>query len=511
MTAGMQLGDAKRTFNNLKELAYDVENWYRQIEEGFGRGGGPEPLPPPDDEEKSIQPGEEEPEQKPDSEIDGALKELDEMLSGYGTTLDEVLSVIGTEVVFCFTPDAERANARAQGEFDISDVFETGTLGIAVGLKDVEKARKLLANARENDPKGAFRGFEEIDIQGGKATVSSEHPFGWAFTENALLLCVVLELESMDAAPAVTAALSAMLAAPRSTGGPDRSFTRNSSKFLDIDFAAVARMETDISRTQSEKLDRYARPPLRTSPTSLMQELTFALRSREAKDGIEVALRVNGLPDVWQFITGEASMFGGGEGGTRRNAYSYGESNLRMLADALRKRAEADKPVDLDEMVKAGELRAGVLQLALDKRWKGDLAALKWITLDQIVRDAEGNLQEWVDKKAAEMIEANEKAGFRSIKLAQGEIGAWIKDYKAGFIVAYQEAPDSLGGHVIVYADGQVGWLSAGVFKEALKLNSEGKPVPGDDPWGAKPEREGEPEPPGERLPKDDPWLPEKK
>jgi hypothetical protein len=526
MTAGMQLGDAKTTFNNLKELGYDAEGWFNEL----GRAGGADreevpPMPPeaPEDvEPKTIKPGneadilrrllrgqdgEEQPERR--SEIDKGLEEFNEMLKGYGTSLDELLGVLGTEVVAFMSLDAERAGASHRRSMDA--MFETGNMGIAVALKDSEKARSILATAREKDSKGGLRGFVEKDRNGIKINVSPEHPFGWAFTDNALLITAVMGMDDVDASAAVTASLGAMLDAGKATGTTS-PFSRKSSKFLEMNFGEIAKLEAKLAEQDAHKLDRYAMPQLESTATSMMTEMRFAVRTREHKDGVEIALQVAGLPDLWHYVTGDASLVGMGTGSVRRNAYSYSESNLRAVSEALQARAGEGKPLNLDEIVKANEVRGAALQLPFDKRWKGELKHLGWITLDQIVRDDEGNLSDWVDKDAAAMIEANEKAAFKSIKLAEGDIAAWLTDWKAGFIVAYQEQPDTLGGHMLIYADGQVGWLSAQAFKDALKLNAEGKPVPAEDGWsggsdgGSKPPTKEEG--PKERLPEGDPWLP---
>ncbi len=488
--AGMQIGDANTTFNNFRELGYDIEKWLGEFM-GGGRDGGsapdafpmppeeeaPTPLPPEDSRHKSQEAEDPDAEAGSElqSEIDRALAELDEMLAGYGTSLQAILDVLGTEVVLGITPDVERAKAAAKSFPGFNDAFEHSNVLVAIALKDVEKARAILASAREKDTKGAFRGFEEKDAGGGRINVSPEHPFGWAFTSDALLIAVVNGLDDQDAEPQVTAALSAMLQSARSTGA-GRSFSRNSSKFFEMDFGVIARIEQELVNHQSRRLDRYAMPPMDSSPTQLLQDMVMAMRTREAKDGVEVALRVTGLPDFGALLESGGAMFGGSS--PDRNAYSYGESNLRTLGEVLQARAGSDKALNLDDMIKERELRAGALQLPFDERWQGDRAKLSWTTLDQVTRDEAGELPPWVDQSAAAMIEANEKAGFRSIVLVEGDIASWMKEWKSGFIVAYQGKAETLGGHMVLYADGQTGWLHAAVLKDALKLNAEGKPVP---------------------------------
>ncbi len=520
MSMGVQLGDARKTFENLKELSYDVEGWYEEVMKGFGRAVPPDfpDEPPPDEgiEPKSVLPGitlaellqlAGEGEGSGDtgdkeSEIDRMLAKLDEALAEYGTTVDEILSALGTELIVHLTPDLERAKARVWGTPDMGDVLASGTLGVVIGLKDTDKARQIIAAAREKDPRGAFRGFESLDYQGRTLMLSAEHPFGWCFTDNALVLTIVLGLQDQDATAPVLSGITAMIDASRKTGSGG-AFVANGSKFLEVDVGALSRLENQLADHQSHKLDRYAQPPLESSPTRFMDGMTVALRLREHKDGVEIALRVAGMPDLWQFINGEASMIGGA-GSARRNGYNYGEENLRNLSRVLRERAEAEQSVDLDEMVKAGVIRGAALQLPFDKRWKGELETLGWITLDQVTRDKDGNLPEWVDAKAAEMIETNEKAAWRSLKLIDGNVAELVRKYKTGYVIAYQESADTLEGHMVLYADGQVGWLGANAFKEALKLNAEGKPVPAEENWHDS----TAPVDSGERLPPDDPWNP---
>lgn len=520
MNMGVQLGDAKKTFENLKELSYDVEGWYEEVMKGFGRGRSvppdfPDEPPPPEDsiEPKSVLPGmtlaellqmagEGESSDDQESEIDRMLAKLDEALAEYGTTVDEILSVLGTELIVHLTPDLERAKTSVWGTPDMGDVLGSGTLGVVIGLKDVEKAKQIIATAREKDPRGAFRGFESLEYQGRTLMLSAEHPFGWCFTDNALVITIVLGLQDQDATAPVLGGITAMIDASRKTGSGG-AFVANGSKFLEVDVGAFSRLENQLADHQSHKLDRYAQPPLESSPTRFMDGMTVALRLKEYKDGVEIAMRIAGLPDLWQFINGEAAMIGGA-GNARRNGYNYGEENLRNLSRVLRERAEAEQSVDLDEMVKAGVMRNAALQLPFDKRWKGELESLGWITLDQVTRDKDGKLPEWVDAKAAEMIEANEKAAWRSLKLIDGNVAELVRKYKTGFIVAYQESADTLEGHMVLYADGQVGWLGAEAFKEALKLNADGKPVPAQENWHDS----TAPEDTGERLPPDDPWNP---
>ena len=119
-----------------------------------------------------------------------------------------------------------------------------------------------------------------------------------------------------------------------------------------------------------------------------------------------------------------------------------------------------------------------------------------------------------MNKQAAETIEKNEKEGFRSFKLAEGKLAEHLNNYATGMIVLYQEKPDTLGGHMLLYADGQVGWLHAEALKQALDLNKEGKPVPAEDAWrggGEKPERDAStPSRPAQPKGEDNPWLPPK-
>jgi hypothetical protein len=521
-TAGMQLGDAKTTFTNLKELAFDVEKWAMEIQEGM-RGGTEPPMPPdgpdmPEEDEmgpKSIKPGnffkglqemgEEGEEGEGESKVDEALAELEKMLGEYGTSTDELLSVLGTEVVVFSTPNAARA--KAAGRSDFGGLMETSDIGVALAIKDIAKARAIIARGREKDPEGVFRGFEAIPYQGRELQVTTEHPYGYAFTDDALLVVICLGVNEDDATAPVISGLKAMVdASTRTSTGA--SFVKNGSKFIEVDFGAASRITNTLSEDLSKRLDRYAQPPIDKDPTSVMTDLTLALRLKEAKDGVELAVRVAGLPDFGQFLDGDMKLFGGAN--ANRNGYNYSEDNLRTLFAGLQSSADAGETPNLDAMLKGEVIRKGNLQVPFDARWKGGIEKLGWTRLDQVVRDSEGNLPEWVDKDAAALIEQNENEGFRSIVLAQGDIAAWIKDYKTGFIVAYQENADTLGGHMVLYADGQIGWLSSAVFKQALDLNAKGEPVPGEETWHkeGKWEEPRKIKPEGPRMKEDDPWYP---
>lgn len=541
LTAGFQIGDAKTTFNNLRELAYDAEKWAKEIEDGM-RGGRSEPDFPPDTpdgpdmpdetEPKTVTPGQilkalqdmggesepgmgEEPElesEEGESEIDKNLRELDEMLSEYGTSRDAILDVLGTEAVVFMLPNIERARAMSMGSVGMDDLMGTSDLGIAIAIKDVAKAKGIIATARENDKEGAFRGFTDVGYQGRTFSVSSEQPYGWCFTEDALLIVVAMRVYEDDATAPVIAGLKAMTdAATRTTTG-GASFVRNGSKFLEIDFGAITRLTGQLNQDLAKRLDRYAQPPLDKDPSSMANDIVLGVRLKEYKDGVELAVRVAGLPDFGQLLDGELGLFEGQS--PKRDAYNYSEDNLRTLSSALHRRADNGDALDLDAMLKGEEIRKGTLQVPFDSRWQGDMGLIGWTTLDQVVRDSEGKLPEWVDQKAAEMIEKNEAADFRSIKLASGDIKTWLENWDSGFIVAYQEKPGTLGGHVVLYADGMTGWLHTEVLQAALDLNAKGEPVPAEERWDEKeawddePKREGPPPGSGPRIKEDDPWFP---
>ena len=528
LTAGIQLGDAKTTFNNFKDLAYDVEKWAKEIENGMrGKSMPPDDgsMPPEegnDGEMKSLKPGEllkalqdmgggtegedgedGEETEAAESQVDKALAELEKMLGEYGTSTDEILSILGSEAIVFARPDVARA--RAGGRTGMGALMDASDLCIAINIKDVAKAKALLAKVREKDPEGAFRDFTEVGYQGVNFNVSPSHPYGYAFTDDALLIAICNGLVDEDATQPLITALKAMTDAATHTVTGGNSFVKNGSKFIEFDFGAVSRMNAVLSEDLAKRLDRYAEPPLEKDPMSAMTDMTLAIRLKEAKDGVELAIRVAGLPDFGQFLDGELSPFGGGS--AKRNAYNYSEDNLRTLGDALRRRVDAEKSLSLEDMLEAKDIRKGVLQTPFDARWKGGIDALGWTTLDQVVRDSEGNLPEWVDKDAAALIEQNENAGFVSVVLAEGDIAGWMTDWKTGFIVAYQQNADTLGGHVVLYADGTTGWLSGEVLKDALELNAKGEPVPAEDTWKEE-SGHGPVKPKGPRLPEDDPWNP---
>jgi hypothetical protein len=521
LTAGMQLGDAKSTFNNLKELAFDVEKWAMEIQEGIGGPDAMPPLPPEDSiEPKSVRPGEilkalqemgEEggEESERESKVEEALAELDKMLAEYGTSTDEILGALGTEVIVFASGNAARA--KAAGRSDLGGVMGASDIGVAISLKDVAAAKAIIARAREKDPEGAFRGFEEIPYSGKQMQVSAEHPYGYTFTDDALLVVICLGVNEEDTTQPVVAGLKSMIDASTRTITGETSFVKNGSKFIEFDFGAASRITNGLTEDLSKRLDRYAEPPLERDPTSVMTDLTVAVRLKEYKDGVELAVRVAGLPDFGQFLDGDVKLFGGKN--ANRNAYNYAEDNMRTLSSALQRRASSNEALDLDAMLKGEEIRKGALQVPFDARWKGGIEKLGWTTLSQVTRDGEGKLPEWVDADAAAIIEQNEGEGFRSIVLAKGDLKAWISEYKTGFIVAYQENADTLGGHVVLYADGQIGWLSGGVLKEALELNAKGEPVPAEERWDddkgrdwAEPERPRREEGPKES--EEDPWFP---
>lgn len=529
VTLGAQLGDARTTWGNLVELARDMEKIGSELEESglmpFGRRAEPPRTPDgpdtPDKPEKpkapegdnpwlpkSIGPmkmldqlgdilksqdmgegegssegsegeGTEAGENK--NELEEALKALDEALAEFGTSTDELLAVVGDQVVLFAAVDA--AGAKSKYRRGITDLINAGSLGVVINLRDAEKAAAIIARAREKDPEGAFKGMETVAYQGVNFNVSAQRPYGYAITKDALLVTISMDTRAEDSSAAVIAGLKSMVDA--SLKGERSGFTAEGSKFLEIDWGQIARIERDSIEANTRRLDRYARPPLDVNVNEHMTDFTFALRTREAKDSIELAMRITGLPDVGALFEDTRDMLFEGKG-SDREAFSYSEENLRAVSNLLRKEAEGGKQLDLAALVKDGKLRAGHLQTPFDARWKGSRDKLGWVTLDQVKRDEAGKLPSWVDAAAAEAIETNEKEGWSSFKLAGGDIAKHLQEYTTGMIVMYQEKADTLGGHLVLYADGQFGWLHAEAFAQALKLNAEGKPVPAEDTFDSE-------------------------
>lgn len=549
-TAGAQIGEARKTWDSLVELGRDLQKVGTELEQSgmmpWGRRDDrvPPDRPPEDEPRKPDAPKEDNPwlpktvgplkmldqlgevlraqEAEGEGETGGpaegqdpiseALKELDKALAEFGTSLDEIFSAVGGQVVLFAALDPELAKAHYRS--GMRDLFKAGSLGLVIHLKDADKAAAILARAREKDPQGTFKGMESVAYQGVQFQVSPERPYGYALTKDALLVTLSMGAEEAQQSAAAIAALKAMVDA--SLKGERQGFTAEGSKFVQVDWGMIARIEREAVAASARRLDRYVRPPLGSDVNSLMEDFTFALRTREAKDGLEIAMRVTGLPDLGALFEDSREMIFEG-GGADREAFSYSEENLRALGNILRRESEAKGALDLAALVQTGKLRAGHLQTPFDERWKGTRDKLGWLTLDQVKRDEAGKLPSWVDQKAAEAVESNEKAGWSSFKLAGGDIAAALREYSTGIIVLYQEKPQTLGGHLLLYADGQVGWLHAEALAQALKLNAEGKPVPAElrpeegegDDQGTRPRDSGSSGGSGSADP--NPWLPEPK
>lgn len=537
ITIGAQLGEPKQTWSSLVDLARDMEKVGSELEDSglfpFGRRAEPPRTPddgrkPPEPEKprtpeddnpwlpKTVGPlktlgqlgdllkaqemggeeGETTEEKEGSSELDEALQELDKALAEFGTSLDELLGVLGDQVVLFAAIDPQAANGTYRR--GMADLVKAGSIGAIINLRDPAKAAEIIARAREKDPEGTFKGMEAVAYQGVTFNVSPSRPYGYAITKDALIITASMGSSQEDASASVITGLKSMVDA--SLKGERIGFTSEGSKFMELDWGAIARVQRDAIAFNARRLDRYSKPPLETNVNEYMTDFTFALRTREAKDSIEIAMRITGLPDFGAMIEGtKEAVFEGGN--SDRDAYSYSEENLRNVATALRKQADAGA-VDLDALIKDGKLRAGHMQSPFDARWAGSREKLGWVTLDQVKRDEAGKLPSWVDAAVAEAIEANEKAGWRTFKLAGGDVAGHLKNYTTGMMVMYQEKAETLGGHLILYADGQVGWLHADAFAQALKLNAEGKPVPAEDRFEedettAKPREGGS-----------NPWLP---
>jgi hypothetical protein len=325
---------------------------------------------------------------------------------------------------------------------------------------------------------------------------------GWAYvlTGDAVLISFTRPGVA-DGAAHLEAGLKRMLDASKATFTGDAKFLSPSSKFINVNVGAAIEAYNTLTKGLAERLDRYAEPQMDDTAT-WFKATTVSMRTVEDSMSVEVGLRIWGLPN---FIDAFGGLLGSKQG-TPRDAWRYSQGNLREVGSALSSwvvRNEG-KPT-LEGLMKAEGMRAAHFQTPFDARWKGGNANLAWFSLNEMRPDKEGKLPEWVNKDAAALVESNEKEGFNSYTLAEGNLRSWIQEQKAGFIVLYESSAEAFGGHMVLYADGQVGWLSGKVLKEALALNAKGEPVPGEDRW-SKSERKDGPEKP--KSDPNDPWVP---
>lgn len=472
--AGTQLGDATKTWDNVLGFLRDMETVRNEAGDAIDRI---------------------EPEEMREESLDEALEKLDKMLADWGTSTKDILNVLGSEAVLFVKPDETRA--LDVPEPGVLSLIRASDVGVLIDLKDMAKAKQLLINAREKDPEGAFQSFEEQGYKGVIFNVSSERPYAWALHDNALMIVAVMESKEQDFRPATSGLLKQMVDASQASNPPVLPVA---SRFATVDIGVYAKLFEKVQGQQAERVDVYTRPPLGADNTKGLHDVSVSVWSNEAPDALSVTLHVTGLPDFGQLLGDGFAIMGGSD---ERSSYTYTENNLFTVTQALRDLADDDSStVDFDSLLKVEGIRKGHLQTPFDSRFEGDAGELGWTSLDEMARDENGNLPEWVDAEVAKLVESNEAKGWNSYTFVTGDIKSWIKAYKRGFIVMYQTKAETLGGHFVVYADGSVGWLSAAALTKALEMNKKGEAVPATDPWES---REGaEPVKPEESAP--NPW-----
>lgn len=491
VSAGMQLGEAATTWERFIEFARDSEKIANRAMERKEV-----PLPPPKDEREKDESGDSGDVEKP-SRVEKALEEIDQQLAKFGTSLKDVLATLGSEAIAHVTADVQRA--LKNGARGLGDLLEYSHIGVIVGIKDAAKAKAILDKVRNGgDPNKDT--FTASSHGGFELNVNARQGWAYVLTTDAVLL-TFSRPQMEDGAAHLQSGLIRMIDASRARVGFDTSFISPSSKFVNVNVGAgIGAMET-LNKTLSERLDRYAEPQM-DDTANWFKSASVAMRTVEDPMSVEVGLRIWGLPNFFDFF----SSFTGERKGSARDAWRYTQGNLRevggkLLAYAVRNQGQPT----MESLLKLEGLRLAHFQTPFDARWKGGYRELAWFGLSEMRPDEKGNLPEWVNKEAVALVEANEKEGFNSYTLAEGDLRSWIQGQKAGFIVLYQPQPDTRGGHMVLYADGEVGWLSARVFKEALAKNAKGEAVPGEDRW-AKSGRGESPKRP-ESDP-DDPWAP---
>ncbi len=492
LSAGVQLGDAAMTWERFVEFARDGEKIaHRAMDRKES------PLPPPKDEREKDETGNAPDGEKP-GEVEKTLKEIDEQLAKFGTSLKEVLAALGSEAIGHVTADTARA--LKNGARGFGDLLEYSHMGLIIGIKDAKSAKAVLDKVRNGgDPNKDT--FTTASHGGFELNVNARQGWAYVLTADAVLLTFTRpQLE--DGAAHLEAGLKRMIDASKATFTGDAKFLSPSSKFINVNVGAMVGAYSEMSKTLAEKLDRYAEPQMDDTAT-WFKTTTVSMRTVEDTMSVEVGLRIWGLPN---FIDAFGGLVGSRQG-SPRDAYRYSQGTLRDVGSALQSYVvrNSGQPT-MAGLLKADGLRAAHFQTPFDARWQGGYEHLAWFGLNEMRPDKDGKLPEWVNKDAAALVEANEKLGFNSFTLVESNVRGWVQEQKAGFIVLYQTEAQAFGGHLVLYADGQVGWLSAKVLKDALALNAKGDAVPGEDRWSKSEKRSEKPAP--SKGDPDDPWAP---
>jgi hypothetical protein len=368
-----------------------------------------------------------------------------------------------------------------------------------VGIKDAKSAKAILEKVRNGgDPNKDT--FTTSSVAGFDLNVNARQGWAYALTDDAVLITFTRP-GIADGATHLEAGLKRMLDASKATFTGDLKFISPSSKFINVNVGAAIDAYATLTKGLAERLDRYAEPQM-DDTAQWFKTTTVAMRTVEDSMSVEVGLRIWGLPN---FIDAFGGLVGNKQG-SPRDAWRYSQGNLREVGSALSGWVVRNEgPLTLEGLMKADGLRAAHFQTPFDARWKGGNAGLAWFSLNSMRPGPDGAMPEWVDKDAAALVMANEKEGFNSYTLAEGNVRNWVQESKTGFVVLYESSADSFGGHLVLYADGQVGWLSGKVLKDALALNAKGEAVPGEDRWSKAPGKTTTPPSKGDP---NDPWVP---
>ncbi|MCC6572785.1 MAG: hypothetical protein IT462_03250 [Planctomycetes bacterium] len=466
MIGGLQLGDAPTTFDNLLAFARDAETAARLAKKTA--------VPPPDDKDdkKPDDPKPEEP--KPGKPtLDEMMAKFDKDLGAMGSSVKEVVGLLGTELIVFSVSDPKRVAERKLSRPD--EVLRAGRMGVIVGLKDTKAAQALIDKAKEKDGAGMGK-LDQVEHGGTTIYLGTLRSFGYAFTDNALLV-VFSPSKSDDKDADVLTDLKSMLDGRTKAREIDPTITR-CSKFLTVRVGDIAGMMKTVATAAAEGCLRDAKPLMGNEWFEYFGKTTMTLRLNETKDSIAIGVKVVGLPPLGSALDGMMS-FGKGTGAERAAAWGYAQSNARELARGLRSFLNKDEgsTLSFDAALKMETIRKAHLQSPFDKNWKGSTAKLRYFSINNLRRDKDGKLPPWVDADAVAVVEENEKAGFVSFTLAEGATDTF-KGYMAGFIAAYQSSPDTFGGRIVIYGDDEIGWLSEKAFQQALELNKTAVAVP---------------------------------
>lgn len=466
---GVQLGDVNGMIGRLRADLDRVLEKFIEMDGGRERSAEAVPAVPDDDGRFRTPQGMEEEKQGPFSQM---LAELDSQLAEVGLSRTELLGAMTGGALAGVVKPANADEGYRFGQ-DTPMLF-------VLGLKDREVMIKALENVMASAKEQGSDRLVAIDTENGRLFYETAHcTSALLVTEDALLIAQLNSWPEDENDKTCINLIDSMVNAAKTDkqmqGVVGDLLKGTSTFFFGADLYSIIKGAEDIDRSESARLDRYSRPNFAKPAASFLDPgmaLTGVVTITERRIDFNVKLHKTWVPKLIDMAIASSKR--------HDPRMEYAQQQLGTLYAHMQNSyvmGNQPLPSTFAAMLAEGTIHKTMLQSPFDPQFENS-ASLQWFP------GAGAMEPEMDDIPDARIVRAAAEKGFVSYTLVDKPD---LKAHGKWLIAAYETDANTAGGRLVLYSNGNVGWLHASVWEQALKLAAAGKEIPSRYSWESEP------------------------